>query len=78
MELTEGLCDEAEVKKQAGRIKVQPAVIVQVAKNFINSALTRATQRTQRFIRWVRVRLYQDAPWSESVARLREIWSLPA
>ena len=78
MELTEGLCDEAEVKKQAGRIKVQPAVIVQVAKNFINSALTRATQRTQRFIRWVRVRLYQDVPWSESVARLREIWSLPA
>jgi hypothetical protein len=46
--------------------------------NFINSALTRATQRTQRFIRWVRVRLSQDIPWSESVARLRQIWSLPA
>jgi len=78
MEHTEGLYDEVEVKKQAGRIKARPGVIVQAAKNFINSALTRATQRTQRFIRWVRVRLYQDIPWGESVARLREIWSLPA
>jgi len=24
------------------------------------------------------IRLYQDIPWGESVARLREIWSLPA
>jgi len=62
MEHTEGLYDEVEVKKQAGRIKARPGVIVQAAKNFINSALTRATQRTQRFIRWVRVRLYQDIP----------------
>jgi len=45
---------------------------------FINSALTRATQRTQRFIRWVLVRLCLDVPWSESLARLREIWILPA
>ena len=78
MENTEGLRDEVEVEKQAGRLKALPTVIVQAAKNFINSALTRATQRTQRFIRWVRVRLYQDIPWSDSVARLREIWSLPA
>ena len=78
MEHAEGLRDEVEVKKQAGRIKALPTVIVQAAKNFINSALTRATQRTQRFIRWVRIRLYQDIPWNDSVARLREIWSLPA
>jgi len=24
------------------------------------------------------VRLYHEAPWSEAVARLREIWTLPA
>jgi hypothetical protein len=53
-------------------------VIAGVVRNFINSALTRATQRTQRFIRWVRVRLYVDAPWSESVVRLRELWTPPA
>jgi IS4 transposase len=78
IEQTEGLRDEVEVKKQAGRIKPLTGTIVPVLRNFINSALTRATQRTQRFIRWVRVRLYLDAPWSESLARLRELWALPA
>jgi hypothetical protein len=78
IEQTEGLRDEVEVKKQAGRIKPLTGIIVPGLRNFINSALTRATQRTQRFIRWVRVRLYLDAPWSESLARLRELWTLPA
>lgn len=78
LEQSEGLRDEVEEKKQAGRIKTSPAAIIHLARNFINSALTRATQRTQRFIRWVRARLYLEAPWSESVARLREIWTLPA
>lgn len=78
LEKTEGLRDEVETKKQAGRIKLAPGTVVQVVRNFINSALTRATQRTQRFIRWVRVRLYLDAPWSDSMARLRELWTLPA
>ena len=77
VEKTEGLRDEVEEKKQAGRTKAKPG-IVQMVRNFINSALTQATQRTQRFIRWVRVRLYQGVPWSESVASLREIWTLPA
>ena len=77
IETAEGLRDEVEEKKQAGRTKAKPG-IVQMVRNFINSARTRATQRTQRFIRWVRVRLYQNVPWSESVARLREIWTLPA
>jgi len=61
-----------------GTIKPKPAVVVQVARNFINSALTRATQRTQCFVRWVRVRLCQQAPCSESVVRLRESRTLPA
>ena len=78
VEQTEGLRDEVEEAKQAGRIKTGPGTTVRAVRNFINSALTRATQRTQRFIRWVRVRLYLDVPWSESVARLREIWTLPA
>jgi IS4 transposase len=78
IERTEGVRDEVEERKQAGRIKAAPATILRAARNFINSALARATQRTQRFIRWVRVRLYLDVPWSESLARLRELWTLPA
>jgi hypothetical protein len=82
----EGIRDEVEAKKQIGRTcqtrpkPGEPKImkVVKIVRNFINSAVTRATQRTQRFIRWVRVRIYQRVPWSESVARLRELWTLTA
>ena len=82
----EGIRDEVEERKQIGRTRPKAAApgimklvgIVGIVGNFINSAVTRATQGAQRFIRWVRVRIYQRVPWSESVARLRELWTLPA
>lgn len=78
----EGIRDEVEERKRIGRTRPKAAApgimkIVGIVRNFVNSAVTRATQRTQRFIRWVRVRIYQRVPWSESVARLRELWTLP-
>lgn len=75
----EGLYDEVEEQKQTGRGRPTTTVtgVMKIVRNFINSAMTRATQRSQRFIRWVRVRLYQQAPWSDSLARLRELWLLP-
>jgi hypothetical protein len=74
----EGIRDEVEERKQSGRGRPTNAVsgVVETLRNFINSAMTRATQRTQRFIRWVRGRMYQRTPWSESLARLRELWLL--
>ncbi len=77
----EAIRDEVEEKKQRGRTcskarKSGTMEKVEMARNFMNSAVTRATQRTQRFIRWVRVRIHQRVPWSESVARLRELWTL--
>lgn len=68
------------VKKQQGRTIATVAAslaagIIRAAGNFINTALTRATQRTQRFIRWVRVWIYKEAPWRDSIARLREVWA---
>jgi Transposase DDE domain len=76
---SEGLRDELEEKKQQGRAKaanVDPmaANVVRAAGNFINTALRRATQRTQRFIRWVRVWIYKQAPWGDSILRLKEVW----
>ncbi len=47
----------------------------QFKSNFINTALARATQRTQRFIRWVRVWIYKQAPWPHSIARVGEVWA---
>lgn len=78
----EGIRDEVEEKKQIGRTRPKAEgagvmKVVGIVQNFINSAVIRATQRTQRFIRWVRVRIYQRVPWSESMARLRELWLLP-
>jgi hypothetical protein len=51
---SEGLRDELEEKKQPARAKVTglaslAAGIIRAAGNFINTALLRATQRTQRF-----------------------------
>ncbi len=76
---SEGLRDELEVKKQQGRAKATAiasaaAGVVRAAGNFIDTALSRATQRTQSFIRWVRVWIYKQSPWRHSIARLREIW----
>ncbi len=76
---SEGMRDELEEKKQQGRTRVTivaavAAGIIRAAGNFINTALHRATQRTQRFIRWVRVWIYKQAPWRDSLARLREVW----
>jgi hypothetical protein len=79
---SEGLRDELEEKKQQGRSKMAvlaavAAGIVGAAGNFINTALLRATQRTQRFIRWVRVWIYKQALWRESIARLRIVSGVP-
>ena len=76
---TEGLQDELEVRKQQGRTKTAKytpgsARVVKDARNFINTAVQRATQRTQRFICWVRAWIYREAPWRASIARLREVW----
>jgi len=75
----EGLRDELEEKKQQNRSKVvvvtsTPLEVIRAVGNFINTALDRATQRTQRFIRWVRVWIYKQAPWCDSITRLRVVW----
>lgn len=76
---SEGLRDELEAKKQNGRVKAAGAAamaagVIRATGNFINTALQRATQRTQRFIRWVRVWIYKQTPWRDSILRLREVW----
>jgi DDE family transposase len=76
--LDENLSDEVEEKRKLGRKPTKAGdTPVETLRNFINSAINRATQRSQRLIRWIRARLYMRAPWSESLDRLREIWLLP-
>lgn len=75
---TEGMRDEAEEKKQAGRTRHRKnregVRLIKSAGDFIRNAIDRATQRTLRFIRWLRSFLYQQVPWSRARARLAEVW----
>ena len=73
----ENLTDEVETEKQEKRephSKNREGEAMKSGGNFINQAVKRATQRTQRFIRWLRVALYREVPWREAVARLAVIW----
>jgi hypothetical protein len=42
--------------------------------NFIGKAVVRATQRTVRFIRWLRGQIYSEAPLRVSAVRLAAVW----
>ena len=69
--------DEVESEKREKRephLKNRTGNAMKRAGNFINQVVQRATQRTQRFIRWLRVALYREVPWPDAVARLAEIW----
>jgi hypothetical protein len=72
-----GLIDEVEKKKQKQRAKTRKnreGVVMKMASNFIGKAIERASQRTHRFIRWLRSQIYFKAPLSEAIARLAAIW----
>jgi len=72
----EGLVDVCERKKDLGRKREGSPERLRLKKvgNMVNTAIIRATQRTQRYIRWVRNRIYKQAPWSKSLDRLSIIW----
>ena len=69
LQQTEGMTDQLEPIKQRGRQKGHS-----LSKSFINTALSRATQRTQRFIRWLAAHLYREASWRQAMLRLATVW----
>ena len=78
IQCAEGIGDEVETKKKHRRQKTRKnreGEPYQRANNFINQVFQRATQRTVRFLRWLRSWLYQEAPWSKALARLTHIWT---
>lgn len=73
-----GFVDEVEKKKQIQRAPSRynrEGKPMQKAANFIANVVRRATQRTARFIRWLRNHIYGEAPLSHSMARLAVVWS---
>ena len=67
----EDLDNEVERERKAKR-KEQA---VENGGNYIATALQRFTVRSLKFIRWLRNWGYREAPWTEAVARLREIYA---
>ena len=72
----EGLVDECERKKDLGRKREGSPEQLRLKNegNMVNTAIRRATHRTQRFIRWVRNRIYLTRSWRQSLTRLAVIW----
>ena len=74
-----GLKDEVEEKKSVARkrsYRNREGNVMEAASNYIGNAITRATQRTARFIRWLRTALYSPNPLSVSIAMLVRVWYL--
>lgn len=75
----ENITDEREVAKKTARQKTRKnreGESYVVGKNFINQIFTRPTQRTVRYLRWLRNWLYREAPWSQAVIRLAKVWGI--
>lgn len=74
----EGRQDELEEKRAKGRDphrkNREGTVMKKDALDFVQKAIQRATQRTVRFIRWLRSFLYRPVPWACAMARLAQIW----
>ena len=64
----EKIYDEQEKRLNQGRNSKPP-------KGFINQIVTRASHRTQRFIRWLRNHLINQASWGTALERLKILWS---
>ena len=72
-----GLHDVVEKKKSQGRTKTRrnrQGEPMGKATNFIGKVITRATQRTVRFIRWLQAALYHHGSLSEAMAMLKRAW----
>lgn len=72
-----GLRDEVEQQKAKGRVAYRTnrdGKPMAKRQNFIGKAITRATQRTVRFIRWLQAALYRPCPLEQAIARLKRVW----
>ena len=69
----ENLSDTAEPERRRKRKEI----LEKAGKaNYVATAIQRLTQRTLKFIRWLRNFAYQDVSWHRAVARLAHIYQV--
>jgi len=75
LETEEGMSDTVEPKKKLTRAKTKKnGWRKKMSPSFINSFFKRASQRTFRFIRWLRVSLFKRLTYRDSLAELASVW----
>lgn len=81
LQTKEGMRDTVEPKKKITRAKTKKLGTgwrKKLQASFINSFFKRATQRTVRFIRWLRDALYKRLTYSDSLDKLADVWECEA
>ena len=71
----EGISDELEAEKSKGRLKSRPSEKKKNLASYINSIVLRSSHRTMRFVRWLRNIIYDKVPLSQTLARLKVLWT---
>ncbi len=75
LQRNESMRDEVEPQKKETRQKTErKGWRKKLVPSYINSFFKRATQRTFRFIRWLRDALSKRPPYSDSLADLAHVW----
>lgn len=76
LEREHGIINEAEDRRRAKRLTDEKLAITKAGRIIspLREALQRCTQRTVKFIRWLRSFLFRTAPWDRMLAALREVY----
>jgi hypothetical protein len=77
LEKTEGIRNEAEWKRKAKTLEQTREYLAEHGHSlpWLYEAIQRITQRSVKFIRWLRNHLDSQAPWSQSLAALTKIYA---
>ena len=74
-----GITNEAEDRRRAQRLAEEKEAVHQAGRVLtptpLREALQRCTQRTVKFVRWLRSYLLRNVPWTHILAALRKIYS---
>lgn len=76
--LEEGLRKEDGVDNGAERTRKEKRLLMdqKAGANHVSTAIQRFTVRSVKFIRWLRSFVYRETPWSDALARLRQIYAV--
>jgi len=77
IEEQEGIVNEKEKKRRNDRMnKVEELAEINGGASFVSIAIQRFTQRTWKFIRWLRNHIYRNVPWKQAVGRLSNAYAM--